>query len=145
MWDRILAGIIENWFLVALSLLMLVGGTAAAYKKFGLKRVLLGKKNDDRELIYRRQDESIEWKETLKTWWIILTGGMSLLTLFLLTMVLVLAFVYAVDMSSTRTNDELLCREFGTTQPSQEQMEDYYASKRGQGIFTITEEITFEK
>ncbi len=126
MIEVIIEGVIENWYIVLASLFMLVGGTIAAYRKFGLKRVLLGKTNEDRELVYRREDESIVWKETLKTWRLILTGGMSLFTLFLIFMILILSAVYAIDIKATRVNDELLCREFGTVSPTQEQMEVYY-------------------
>jgi len=127
MIEIILQGIKDNWLIVGLSLFMLVAGTIAAYRKFGLKRVLLGKKNDDRELVYRRQDNSIIWKDTLKTWSIILTGGMGFFTVFLIIMILILSFVYAVDMNATRSNDELLCQAFGTTEPTPEQVEEYYA------------------
>lgn len=126
MIELIIQGMKDNWVIVGLSLFMLVAGTITAYKKFGLKRILLGKSNDHRELVYRRGDESIMWKETLKTWKIILTGGMSLLTVFLIMMLLILSAVYAIDIKSTRINDEKLCRAFGTTEPSQEQMEAYY-------------------
>lgn len=132
MIEIILQGIKENWLIVGLSLFLLVGGTIAAYRKFGLKRVLLGKKNEDRELVYRKENGSIMWKETLKTWSIILTGGMGFFTVFLIIMILILSFVYAMDMRSTRTNDELLCQAFGTTQPTEEQMEEYYAIERGE-------------
>ncbi len=132
MIEIIIQGIKDNLVIVLISLAMLIFGTLAAYKKFGIRRVLLGKRHDNRELVYRKQDNSIEWKETLKTWKIILTGGMSFLTIFLIMMILVLSVVYAVDMRSTRTNDELLCREFGTTNPEQEQMEEYYAEQRGE-------------
>ncbi len=131
MIELIIQGMKDNWLIVSLSLFMLVGGTIMAYKKFGLKRVLLGKKNDDRELVYRNEDGSIIWKDTLKTWSIILTGGMGFFTVFLIIMILILSFVYAVDMRNTRTNDEMLCQAFGTTQPTESQMEDYYAEQRG--------------
>lgn len=130
MLDLIIQGMKENWLIVGLSLFMLVAGTIAAYRKFGLKRVLLGKKNDDRELVYRREDNSIIWKDTSKTWSIIMTGGMGFFTMFLIIMILILSFVYAMDIRSTRINDELLCQAFGTTQPTEEQMEDYYAEER---------------
>ena len=130
MIEAITQGIIENWMMVGVSLFMLIGGTIAAYRKFGLKRVLLGKTNEDRELVYRREDESIIWKETLKTWRLILTGGMSLFTLFLMFMILILSAVYAVDIKATRINDELLCKEFGTVSPTQDQMEIYYGAKK---------------
>lgn len=132
MIETITKGIIDNWVIVGLSLFMLIGGTISAYKKFGLKRVLLGKKNDNRELVYRREDNSIIWKDTLKTWGIIITGGMGLFTMFLIIMILVLSAVYAMDIKATRTNDELLCQAFGTTQPTEQQMEDYYARERGE-------------
>jgi len=121
-------GIFENWFIVLVSFVMLVVGTVAAYKKHGLKRVLLGKNNDSRELVYKRTDGSIIWSSTLKTWGIIFTGGMSLLSLFLLVMLLVLSFVYQHDIAATRHNDELLCQTFGTINPSQEQLEEYYGN-----------------
>ena len=85
MIETIIQGIKENWLIVGLSIFMLIGGTIAAYKKFGIRRVLLGKSHDDRELVYRREDNSIIWKDTLKTWSIILTGGMGFLTTFLIT------------------------------------------------------------
>lgn len=126
MIERIIAGIIENWLLVTVSFLMLVVGTATAYKRYGLKRVLLGKKNDNRELIYRSNSGKIIWTSTAKTWIIILTGGMKALTLFLLIMLLALAFIYQHDIQATRDNDNLLCEEFGTIYPTQEQIEVYY-------------------
>lgn len=132
MIDLILQGIKDNWLIVGLSLFMLVAGTVAAYRKFGLKRVLLGKRNDDRDLVYRREDGSIVWKDTLTTWSIILTGGMGFFTVFLIAMIILLSFVYAMDMNATRTNDELLCQAFGTTEPTEQQLEDYYAEERGE-------------
>lgn len=123
--DQIIAGIIENWMIVGISLLMLVGGTLAAYQKHGLKRVLLGKRHDGRELIYR-VDGRIDWKPTLDSWLIIITGGMSLLSVFLIMMLLALSFIYQYDMKSTRDNDELLCKTFGTTIPTTDQLEEFY-------------------
>ena len=134
MIDRIIAGIIENWFLVGLSFFLLVAGTITAYRKFGIKRVLLGKKNDQRELIYREDDGSIIWRPTLKTWQIILTGGMNLLTVFLLIMLLALSFIYQHDIQASRDNDELLCKTFGTVNPSQEQLEDFYGIDNNEDI-----------
>jgi hypothetical protein len=126
MIETIIAGVKENLFLVGFSLLMLIGGTIASYKKFGLKRVLLGKKHDHRELIYRRKDNSIIWKETLISWKIILTGGMSLLTIFLIIMLLSLSFIYKHDIQATRENNYKLCQAFGTTEPTPDQLENYY-------------------
>lgn len=140
MIETIINGIIQNWLLVTLSFLMLVLGTYAAYKKYGLKRVLLGKSFDDRELIYTKFDDSIDWKPTLKSWKIILTGGMSTLTIFLLIMILALSFFYARDLRSQIENDEMFCKEFGTVKPTQEQLEEYYRKERGYAYF---DEINF--
>ena len=125
MIDRIISGIMSNWIIVTISFALLVGGTIAAYQKYGIKRVLLGKKNDNRQLVYRRGDGSVVWGETLKTWQIILTGGMSILTLFLIFMLLALSFIYQHDIQATRENDEKLCQEFGTVFPTKEQVEAY--------------------
>ena len=126
MINQIINGIIQNWFIVLLSFLMLMGGTFRAWQLHGWKRVLLGKRFEHRELIYRRGDNSVSWKPTLQSWKIILTGGMSILTIFLLLMLLVLSFVYAHDIQATRDNDFKLCEIFGTTQPTQEQLDLFY-------------------
>lgn len=130
----IIEGIKNNLFIVIISLLMLVGGTLMAYRKFGIKRVLLGKRYDHRELVYKNEDNTIQWKETLRTWKIILTGGMSLLSIFLLIMLLSLAFIYSHDIKATRDNDELLCKTFGTINPNQDQLDEYYGVVKTKNI-----------
>lgn len=118
MKEQIIQGIINNIWMVGFSLLLLVGGTFQAWRKFGLKRVLLGKKNEHRELVYKRESGSIKWRETLGTWFIIFTGGMNVLSLFLLLILIILSFVYQHDIQATRSNDEKLCQEFGTIYPT---------------------------
>lgn len=134
MIETIIEGMMNNWMIVGFSFFALVFGTWAAYRKHGLKRVLLGKTNDDRELIYKKENGDIIWGKTLKSWKIIVMGGMSLLTVFLLIMVLVLSFVYGMDMRATRVNDEIFCREFGTVNPTETELENYYAEERSEQV-----------
>jgi hypothetical protein len=91
---------------------LIIAVTIQTYKKFGLKRVLLGKRNDNRELIYRTNGK-IDWKPTLKSWKIIVTGGMDTLTVFLIILLLLLSYMYIRDINTTKMNDEKLCRAFG--------------------------------
>jgi len=112
-------------FIVTISLFLLIFGTIQAYRKFGLKRVLLGKKNDNRELIYRTKNNEINWKQTLKSWKIILTGGMDLLTIFLVIILLILSFAYSNDIKTIKNNDYKLCNIFGTTNPTTTQLTNY--------------------
>lgn len=113
-----------DMIIILASLAMLIMGTLIAYKKFGLKRVLLGKTNDHLELIYYNNGK-ISWKPTLKSWKIILTGGMSLLSIFLLIMLLILAGLYAKDINAQKQNDEIFCQKYGTVYPTEEQLKDY--------------------
>ena len=123
--SQISTGILDNWLIVSFSLFLLLFGTIIAYQRFGIKRVLLGKKNDDRDLIYFTDNNRIDWLPTFKTWFIILTGGMSLLSIFLLILILLLSFFYVTDINSTRQNDEILCQTFGTVFPSESQLSSY--------------------
>lgn len=135
--NRIISGIILNKEIVGLCFLLLIVGTIVAYKKHGLKRVLLGKKHDSRELIYYKENK-IEWKPTLTSWKIILTGGMDILTLFLILILIILSFLYAHDIESTKSNDNLLCMQFGTIYPTEEQLDRYNAQQNPSYIPNIS-------
>lgn len=98
--------------LIILFGVLIVAVTIQTYKKFGLKRVLLGKRYDNRELVYRTNGK-IDWKSTLKSWRIIVTGGMDTLTVFLIILLLLLSYMYIRDINATKINDDKLCRAFG--------------------------------
>lgn len=98
--------------LIILFGVLIIAVTIQTYRKFGIKRVLLGKKHDDRELIYRTNGK-IDWKPTLKSWKIIVTGGMDTLTIFLIILLLLLSYMYVRDINATRVNDDKLCKAFG--------------------------------
>lgn len=104
---------VNNYFTIIIFLLVvIVMSTIVTYQKFGIKRVLLGKKHDSRELIYYNEN-GIDWKPTLRSWKIIVTGGMDTLTIFLLILIITLSFIYSHDMTATRLNDDKLCKAFG--------------------------------
>ena len=137
MIEQILLGIKENIVLVGISLLMLIAGTIAAFKKHGIKRVLLGKSNEHLELIYKKDNGNIEWKKSIKVWLIIITGGMNILAVFLLILILFLAYAYQHDIKATRSNDDKLCKELGTVYVSNDQLEEYYAERENYGLDNI--------
>lgn len=125
MIEIVIEGIKSNWEMVLASFVMLVAGTIITYHKFGIKRVLLGKHNDHRELVYYDEQGKILLKPTLNTWKIILTGGMNTLSLFLIIMMLFLSYSYYHDLKAIRENDEEYCQTFGTVFPTEEQIERY--------------------